>query len=425
MLEAPIDGRVDQRFAGLREVFAETFRTSASSEPAAGAPPVSQRGAAVCVMLGDRVVVDLWGGFTDEPGEGTGPAGSGAAKLWQRDTLVNAFSVGKSVLAILALSCVEAGEVDLDAPVASLWPEFAAHGKDRLTLRSMMAHRSGLPAVREKLNDDAIFNWSRMAGALAAQEPFWEPDSDHGYHVNTQGFLVGEVLCRASGLEIGELLRRRWAGPLGADYYFGLPDSEHHRVSRVFLPDVMMRTPQEQALAFAPTGDEQHDAMITGVYFNPPGFSGLGTANLAKWRRAAIPSTNGHGNARGIAALHAAYLGFRPGVAGSLRVTDTGGPWPGASLRAEAATVHSKGPDRVLGKESTFGLGFQLPQEGRPFAPGGSAYGHYGYGGSLVLVDPDRELSFAFVTNSPGQRYQNQKAESLVAAVYDCLGIAA
>jgi CubicO group peptidase (beta-lactamase class C family) len=336
---------------------------------------------------------------------------------WRRDTLVNAYSVGKGVLAILALSCVEEGLVDLDAPVASLWPEFAAHGKDRLTVRGLMGHRAGLPGVRELLAPDAAYDWAGMCAALAAQAPWWEPGSDHGYHVNTQGFLVGEVLRRATGVPVGRLLRERLCGPLGADYGWGLPAREHARVSTVFAPQVPLTTPAQWALAFPPTGDEAHDTMVWRTYFNPPGLSGIGTVNTAPWRQAVIPSTNGHGDARAVAALYDAHL--RGGAAGAgsggrVRVA-------GAGLRAEAVEIVSDGPDRVLGRPSRFGLGFQLPQPTRAIGPSASAYGHFGYGGSLGMADPDASLAFAFVTNRPGDRWQTPRTQRLLAAVYGCL----
>jgi CubicO group peptidase (beta-lactamase class C family) len=393
----PIEGVCDPRFEAVREAFAANFAEATDPE----------WGAAVCVRAGGRVVADVWGGHVDA--ERTRP--------WRRDTLVNAYSVGKGILAILALSCVEEGLVDLDAPVASLWPEFAARGKDRLTVRALMGHRAGLPGVREPLPGDAAYDWPRMCAALAAQAPWWEPGTDHGYHVNTQGFLVGEVLRRATGVPVGRLLRERLCGPLGTDYWWGLPAREHSRVSTVFAPQVPLTTPEQWAMAFPPTGDEAHDTMVWRTYFNPSGLSGIGTVNTAPWREAVIPSTNGHGNARAIAALYDAHMRGGVASAGSgdrVRVA-------GAGLRAEAVRIVSDGLDRVLSRPSRFGLGFQLPQPTRPIGPAPNAYGHFGYGGSLGMADPDASLAFSFVTNRPGDRWQTPRTQRLLDAVYACL----
>lgn len=391
----PIEGFCDPRFEGVRDAFRANFSHD----------PDPEHGGSVCVRLGGRVVVDIWGGYVDA--ERTRP--------WQRDTLVNAYSVGKGILAILALSCAEEGLLDLDATVASLWPEFAAHGKHRLTVRALMAHRAGLPGVRALLPSDAMYDWSRMCSELAAQSPWWEPDSDHGYHTNTQGFLVGEILRRTTGVPVGALLRQRLCDPIGADYHWGLPAREHARVSPVFAPQAQLTTPEQWASVFPPTGDEEHDTMVWRAYFNPPGLSGLGSVNTAAWREAVIPSTNGHGNARAVAALYDAHVrgGVRSGAGGALVA--------GAALRAEATKIISDGIDRVLSRPSRFGLGFQLAQPTRPIGPSPSAYGHFGYGGSLGFADPDATLAFSFITNRPGDRWRTPRTYRLVAAVYDAL----
>jgi CubicO group peptidase (beta-lactamase class C family) len=355
----------------------------------------------VSLVVDGMTVVDLWGGFVDEARQ----------VAWERDTLVNAYSVGKGLLAILALHCVENGELDLDTPVASIWPEFAAAGKGALSVRSLMAHRAGLPGVRRLLPDEAMYDWSLMCAELAAQAPFWEPDTAHGYHVNTYGYLVGEVLRRATGIPVGRLMHERLTGPLGIDYHYGLPASEHARVSRAFVPEARLTEPEQWAMAFPATGDEERDTMVWRTYFNPAGISGLGSVNTPAWREAVIPSTNGHGNARSVAALYQLHLtGGRDGIRCA-----------GATLRSEATSTHSEGEDRILGRPSRFGLGFQLPQESRPLGPSPTAYGHFGYGGTLGLADSDAGLAFGFVTNRPGDRWNTPRTVRLLDAVYDSL----
>lgn len=386
-----IEGHCDPHFDRVKRALAENFEDEQDRE----------WGASVSLVIDGMTVVDIWGGFVDEARE----------RPWERDTLVNAYSVGKGLLAILALHCVETGELDLDATVASLWPEFAAADKGGLSVRGLMAHRGGLPGVRRLLPEDAMYDWDLMCSELAAQTPFWEPGSDHGYHVNTYGYLLGEVLRRATNTPVGRLMHERITGPLGIDYHFGLPSSEHGRVAQALVPQAKLVEPEQWAMAFPPTGDDAHDTMIWRTYFNPPGISGLGSVNTAAWREAVIPSTNGHGNARSIASLYHVHL---QGGRGGVRCA-------GKALRDEAVSTHSEGDDRVLGRPSRFGLGFQLPQESRPIGPSPSAYGHFGYGGTLGLADSEAGLSFAFVTNRPGERWNTPRTVRLLDAVYDSL----
>ncbi len=384
--DAPIGGHCDRRFEGVRGALRTNFREE------------GEWGCSVCVRVGDRTVVDLWGGYADTE----------AQHPWQRDTLVNVYSVGKGVLAMLALCAAESGAIALEGTVASVWPEFSACDKGALLVRELLGHRAGLPAVRERLPDEALYDWDRICRALASQAPYWPPGERHGYHVNTHGFLVGEVLRRATGVPVARLLEERLTGPLRADFFFGVPATEHARVARTLVPEVKIEE-DHWPRVFPPTGDDARDQMIWHTYFNPSGLSGFGTVNTPAWREAVIPSTNGHATARGVAALYGAYL-------------RGGGGLPGAGLRSEARQTVSDGVDLVLGRPSRFGLGFQLPREDGPFGPSRSAHGHFGYGGSLGLCDPEADLAFAFLTNRPGPRWQTPRTQRLLAAVYAALG---
>jgi len=385
-----IDGACDPRFEGVREAFRANFAER------------NELGAAVCVRVGGRDVVDLWGGFLDRD----------ATRPWRRDTLVNAYSVGKGLLAILALRLVDEGALELDRLVALDWPEFAAQGKERISLRDLLCHRAGLPAVRRRLPEGAMYDWPAMCAALAEQAPYWPPGTRHGYHCNTLGFLVGEVIRRRTGRGVGASLREHVTGPAEAEFYFGLPRDLHPRVAEIDAPQPVLTGPEQWALAFPPTGDSAHDEMIWHTYFNPSGLAGMGTVNTAAWREAVIPSTNGHGTARAVAAIYDAFLRAGPG----------GGPWVAPSLRDEAITTQSDGEDVVLGRPSRFGLGFQLPRTERRLGPNPRTHGHYGYGGSLGLADPDAGLAFAFLTNRPGDRWQTPRTQALLDAVYGALG---
>jgi len=379
-MTAPFDGVCDARFAPLREAFAENF--ARRDEP----------GAAIALAIDGRVVADLWGGYKD----------AGRAEPWQRETLVNFFSVSKALCTIVALRLVEQGKVDLDAPVARLWPQFAQAGKSAVTLRQILSHRAGLPSIREPLPEGAALDWKRMIGALEAQAPWWEPGSAHGYHVNTFGFLVGEIVRRATGRTIGAVLREDVATPLGADVHIGLPASEHSRVAEFLWPAV----PSTQGM---PAAD---DLMRFNAYWNPPGISGGGWVNRPEWRLAEVPSTNGHGTARGVARIYSALE--NGGVIDGVRILEP-------ETLAAATVEHSCGYDLINQRPSRFGLGFQLTQPERPLGPNPGAFGHFGAGGSLGFCDPQSGVAFAYVTNDMGPRWQNPRNKALLEAVYACL----
>lgn len=374
------EGFCDDRFAPVRAAFAENFTKH------------GERGGAVVIALDGKPVVDLWGGWADVA----------RTKPWQRETVVNVFSVCKPLNAIALLRLAEEGRVSLDAPVAQYWPEFAAGDKHAITLRMLLSHRAGLPALRVTLPDDAMLAWSVMAGALAAQRPWWEPGTAHGYHVNTFGFLVGEIVRRVSGRTLATLLREDVTGPLGADLFIGLPESEHGRAAEFLWPG----QPPRPDMA----GD--HDLMRWNAYWNPAGFSGASWVNTKEWRLAEVPSTNGHGNARGIARLYAALA--RGGRMDGVSVLSD-------AMLGEATTSHSYGVDLVAQRPTRFGLGFQLAHPERPLGPNPRAFGHFGAGGSLGFCDPDTGLSFGYVTNDMGPRWQNPRNGGLMNAAYASL----
>jgi CubicO group peptidase (beta-lactamase class C family) len=368
-------GTCDRRFAAVQEAFAENFSTR------------GEVGAAVCVWVGGRPVVDLCGGWADAE----------CREPWQQDSLVNVFSVGKGMMAALVARLAGQGRVDLDASVAGVWPEFAQAGKDDISLRLILSHQAGLPALRHKLPDGAMLDWPLMVEALAAEAPWWEPGTAHGYHVNTFGFLVGEVLRRITGQSPGVLLRDEITGPLLADVYLGLPKSEHTRVAVFQWPDDM------------PSWDLPEDAdddqvMRFNTYFNPSGLSGAGFVNTEPWREAEMPSTNTHASARGVAEVYGRLT----------EVVD-----PGALAAATVEQVY--GEDRILGRPSRFGLGFQLPQPERPLGPNPRSFGHFGAGGSLGFADPDAEVAFGYVTNQLDSRWQNPRNRALIDAVFESL----
>ena len=386
---APVDGEVSDRFAPVRTAFSTNFSD------------LDEVGAGLCVRVDGEIVVDLWGGHQD----------ADRTRPWQRDTLVNAYSVGKGVLSGLLMCAVEDGRLSFDDPVARHWPEFAARDKGAITVRQLASHQAGLPTVRERLGREVTTDWKRMCDLLAAEEPFWKPGTAHGYHVNTFGFLVGEVIARATGMSLPGALRHYMTGPLGLDFHYGVPERDHLRCADVLAPDVLLDREEQWVHAFPATGDREYDLMRWHTYFNPTGISGMGMLQTPEWRSSVIPSTSGHATARAVCDLYAGMIGA--GV--TLPLT------PGKSVLAEATRGEVEGDDLILRRPSRFGIGFQLPMPTRPLGPSPTAFGHYGYGGSLGFADPSGGLSFGYLMNRPGDRWQTPRTQRLVDAVYACL----
>lgn len=379
----PMGGVCDESFAPVREAFLRNFTE------------LGEPGAAIALFVDGRLVVDLWGGWKDRA----------RREPWRRDTLVNFFSVGKPLAALCALRMVEKGLIELDQPLARYWPEFGTRGKEVITLRHVLSHQAGLPALRAPLADGAMLDWPLMIGALQDETPWWQPGTAHGYHVNSFGYLVGEAVRRVTGATLGALLRNEITGPLGADVHIGLPLSEHARAAEYLWP--------EGVRPGAPASDLSDEALMRwNTYWNPPGISGAGWVNTPEWRSAEIPSTNGHGTARGVARVYAALA--NGGAINGVEVL-------GSSMLREAVTEQSVGPDLILERNSRFGLGFQLPLPERPLGPNGGAFGHFGAGGSLGFCDPETGVAFAYVTNDMGPRWQNPRNGALFAAIYASL----
>jgi CubicO group peptidase (beta-lactamase class C family) len=377
-VSAPISGECDAAFTAVRDAFAANFESR------------GEIGAAVCIIVDGTVVVDLAGGWADEAG----------TRPWQRDTLVDFYSVGKAMVALLLLQLVDAGMVALDDTIASVWPEFAAAGKDGATVRHALCHRAAVPAIGPRLTNDDIPRWDRMTAALAATEPWWEPGTKHAYHTNTYGHLVGELVRRLSGSMPGARLRDVVA-PIGADVWFGVPAAEQHRCA-----DIVWAPNQ-------PIGDFDLDKftgdarMAMASYYNPPGYSSTGIVNTTTWRGAQVPATNGHGTAEGVARFYGALL--EPGRLIS------------PDLLAEATRPQSEGYCPILGDEVTFGLGFKPTVPRRPFGPNPHSFGHFGSGGALGFADPDARVAFGYVMNHVIPRWQSTRNRALMNALYTCL----
>jgi CubicO group peptidase (beta-lactamase class C family) len=348
-------------------------------------------GAAVCASVDGATVVDCWVGHRDAAG----------TEAWTADTLANVYSVGKGIVAVLVLQLVDEGRVGLDDPVAAHWPAFAAGGKEQATVRQLLSHRAGVPAIRERLTDADLFDFDRMTAAVAATEAWWPPGARHAYHTNTFGHLTGGLLHAVTGRRPGALLAERVAGPLGADVHFGVPDADLDRCA-----EVLWHGP-EIPLDIDALDDLEPDQRMTLLgYGNPPGYSSMGVVNTTRWRQAEIPSTNGHATARGVAAV---YQGLLDGRLLS------------AAVLAEATRAQSSGWCPTLAQEVTFGLGFQPWTPNRPLGRTPGSFGHFGTGGSLGFADPTRRIAFGYVMNHVKPRWQSPRNRALVDALYACL----
>src|SRR5436309_4854914 len=267
-----IQGVCDPRFQGVKEAFAQNFADH------------GEAGAAVAVVVGGRTVVDLWGGHAD----------AALSRPWQQDTIVNVFSTTKGMTAICAHRLTDEGLLDIDAPVAKYWPEFAQAGKEELPVRYLLSHSAGLPAVRAMLPPGSAYDWERMTSVLAAEEPWWEPGSKHGYHALTFGYLVGEVVRRISGKSLGTYFRDEVAGPLGLDFNIGLSEQDDARVAEM-LP-MPLPEPGEDNLIAKAFSDPQ--SMTFKAFANPPDLMVPGTVNSRQWRAPQRPAANRPPDAR-------------------------------------------------------------------------------------------------------------------------------
>lgn len=379
-----IQGYFDLRFETVRDQFAALFEGS------------QERGAALCVQVGGETVLDLWAGTADKDGQ----------QAWHSDTLLNLFSCTKTYAAVTALQLVGEGKLDLDAPVARLWPEFAAAGKERITLRHLLSHRAGLPAIREPLPAEALYDWDAMTTALAAEQPWWTPGEGHGYAPITYGWLVGELIRRADGRGPGESIVARVARPLGLDFHVGLDDAEFHRVAHIARGKGNLGDAAAQRLLKCMMSEPA--ALSTRAFTNPPSI--MTSTNKPEWRRMQQPAANGHGNARSLAGFYAGLLD------GSLL---------DSALLAELAREHSLGDDRTLLTQTRFGLGCMLEQPDVPnatYGMGRLAFGHPGAGGSIGFADPERDVAFGFVTNTLGPYVlMDPRAQHLARTLASCL----
>lgn len=377
--EVGVGGTVASGFERVREAFEHNFARH------------GEVGAACCVYLDGKPVVDLWGGST-KPVDGSPFAAS---------TLALVASASKGIVTIAAQMLAEEGELDFDAPVTEYWPEFGAEGKQDIQVRWLFSHRAGLCAVDRPLTLADAYAWDPVIAALEAQKPLWEPNSTHGYHVGTFGWLAGEVIRRVSGMSVGWFVSSRIAAPLGAEFWIGLPAKEEPR----FAPMIPAPPPPPgQALDVFTARMIDPGSLLHRAFANPP--LPPTAFNDRAFHAAEIPAANGIATARSLARIYAAVIGEVDGV--RLLKPET---------VAAATRVQSAGEDLVLGYETRYGTGFQLSFPYRPMAGEGS-FGFYGMGGSVGFAHPGLGLSFGYVINQmlPSGRV-DPRSSALIKAV--------
>ena len=390
-----VHGSCEPKFQAVREEFARNFQDR------------GEVGASVCVTLDGQTVVDLWGGQANTE--------TGAA--WNEDTVSIVFSSTKGATAICAHILASRGQLDLDAPVATYWPEFAQSGKDTIPVKMLLNHQAGLPAVRDPLPQGAYADWDLMVSTLAKQEPFWEPGTRNGYHALTFGWLVGEVVRRASGKSLGSFFRDEIAAPLGLDFWIGLPEDKEPRVAPMIAaePDPNSRFFQEIA---------KPGSLQSLVLLNSGGYMGAEPEYDTRAAHAAeIGGAGGITNARGLAGMYEPLaLG---GSKGAVELVNA------ETLARMGRVSSSTGRDAVLVMPTRFALGFMKTMDNRG-EPAGvqdstltseEAFGHVGAGGSFGFADPKAGMSFGYTMNRMGAGAAlNERGQSLVDAVYRALG---
>jgi CubicO group peptidase (beta-lactamase class C family) len=349
-----VEGTCRDQFAAVREAFVHNLETG------------QDIGASVAILVDGEVVVDLWGGSIDAT----------YTRRFGRHTIVQGFSSTKTVAALCALLLADRGDLDLDAPVAKFWPEFAAQGKGSIVVRQVLGHAAALCGWDVPMTHDDLYDWEKSTTLLARQAPMWQPGRTSGYHGYTHGHLIGELVRRVTGMTLGRFLAKEIAEPLGVggDYYIGVPEEADERVSLLIQGSALDR----------PTGNRFHDLALYNPRVTPS------ITWTVDWRRAELPAMNGHGNARGLATLQSVLAS---GGANGVRLMSDAG-------RNRAIEQQSDGADLVIGVPCRWGMGYALELMLFPGVPAGSrACWWGGNGGSLSYVDLDARMAIGFVPN--------------------------
>ena len=380
-----LHGHCDERFADLAAALAD--------EITAG----GELGAAIAVDIDGKSVVDIWGGYADR------------AKTveWGEDTIVNVFSSTKNVTALAALILIDRGLLDPYAPVAKYWPEFAANGKQRIEVRHVLSHTSGVSGWEMPFTLEDLFDWNKSTAQLARQAPWWPPGTASGYHALSIGHLVGELVRRVTGRTLKDFVREEIAVPLDADFQIGARPQDDDRIAELIPPP-----PLDVPLDAVP---EDHPMRKTFA-MQPPTPEAAEKAETIAWRRADIGSANGHANARSLVR--------------TLSPISLGGTANGAQLLSPATIdlifeEQANGIDLVLAMPARWGIGYALPTpEAVPDIPDEKICYWGGWGGSMVVMNPDRHTTFAYVMNKMGQVTSagTERTQKYTRLIYQALG---
>jgi CubicO group peptidase (beta-lactamase class C family) len=386
-----VDGLVEPGFEAVRDAFVRNFAEH------------EEVGAGFSLHVEGRKVVDIWGGTADEA----------TGRPYDEDTLQLVFSSTKGATASCINLLVQRGLIDLDAPVATYWPEFAQSGKESVPVRWLTCHKAGLPIVDKDLALEEVLAWDPIVEALEVQEPLWEPGSAHGYHALTFGWLLGELIRRVDGRGLGQFFAEEIASPLGLEFWIGLPESEEHRVAPVIgslVPDGSDVAPELRELLEQFIGPDSllRRALTLTDTFDVPDW------NTRAVHAAEIGAANGITNARSLSRMYAGLTGQLPDAPSA--------PLFSSEQIDRARERQTSGNDRVLFLETVFGLGYMLSSMFSPFGGGGS-FGHPGAGGSVGFADPDNQLAVGYVMN---RMFQNLAADprsrGLIKASYHAVG---
>jgi CubicO group peptidase (beta-lactamase class C family) len=357
---ADIHGTFDERFAPVADVLSANLDRGADV------------GASVCVVHDGQTVVDIWGGSIDDDGT-----------PWAEDTIINVWSTTKTMTFLTALLLADRGELDLHAPVATYWPEFAANGKEAIEVRHLMSHTAGLAGWVEPMEEADLYDWDVATSRLAAQAPLWDDRTQSGYHAMTQGYLVGEVIRRVSGVTVGELFAKEIAGPLGADFHIGTGPEHDDRVAFVIPP----------AEGFADNLAHLDPASPLAQALQHPPIR-ADWSHHVDWRRAEIPAAGGHGNARSVARVQSVLS--HGGEVDGTRLLSAGGC--DAVFERQCTST-----DLVLGVPICFGMGYGISSPEMPIGPNERTCFWGGWGGSVVINDLENRLTIAYVMNRMGE----------------------
>ncbi|MFT7219396.1 MAG: CubicO group peptidase (beta-lactamase class C family) [Candidatus Azotimanducaceae bacterium] len=385
-----VQGYWDDQFESVVSAFVQNFNAG------------EEVGASLAFSIEGEPVVDVWGGMRHPKQDDE----------WQQDTLTVVHSVTKAAVSLCAHTLIGEGALNLHAKVTDYWPEFGVAGKEDVTVAMMLNHGAGLAAIREKVKPGGYHDWDYMVGLLGSQEPYWAPGTKHGYHMATFGWTVGELVRRASGMSLGEYFRSRLADALDLDFYIGLPESEHSRVSRTlgWAPKKGEPvSPYTQALL------QSRDSLQYQALLNTGGYK----TDAPESYSTEFGAGGGTANARGISGL------FTP-------LANGGGEWVDElGIERMSAVSSASLEDATLMMPSRFSMGFMLSMDNR-YRPTGHletiilgkhAFGHAGAGGSVGFADTECHLGFGYSMNKMGAGILlNERGQSLVDETYRCLG---